>query len=534
MEKPKILVRGKEARRKIRKAINEVADTVRVTLGPGGRNALIDRDWRTPRITNDGVFIAGNISPDDEIEAIATHAFVQAARKTNEKVGDGTTTSIVLAQKIINDCFDRLDSNDTSLIEGGGNRENAMQMSRDIMSEAEKVIKEIKKVTRKTEGIDDLIDVATVSMESREHGKMVAEMVEKVGVHGFIDVTEGFHGKVETEIIEGMKIRGKTPAPFMITNPNRMLVEVEDVSVVVTNMRLDNPAELAGLTQPLHQRGVRKLVIFCENVTEEVMMDVYKAWQAGFKIFILKYPSLTTEEIEDVAVYCGGKFFNRHGGDTLHAVKPEDIGKVERVIADESDIMIVGGSGNAEERIKILKDQIHAEKDNRFKLKLKRRIASIASGIGVIRAGAASEVEAGYLKLKFEDAVNATQAALEEGVVEGGGLCLKKIAEKLPKSILTEALKAPYEQNKENNGGSLKIDKHIIDPAKVERLAVENACSVAGTMITTESVIADKRDRSEYDGLNKVASALIMDDEDKTWIRNKSNRKIGRDDDYEG
>lgn len=508
MDKTKVVVRGQEARTKILEGINEVADTVRLTLGPAGANVLVDRDWRSPRATNDGVFIASNIELDDEAQNLAAQTFVEVSKQTNDKVGDGTTTSMVIASEIINNTFAEVENSSGSLV--ASSKGNVMEKKREIHKVSNEVIAKLKEQSTPIESVDDLVKVATVSMESEAYGKVVGEMVHDIGPDGFVDVVEGHTGTVEADLVKGMKQRGKCPAPFMITNQNRKTIELEDFPVVVTDHRLDNVPLLTKAMHNLQKQGLNKALILCSFVTDDVLLALYKTIKSGFPLYIVKCPSLDSDELEDVAAYCDAKFISKEKGGKLTNMKLEDMGAIGRFICDDNgDIFIRDARGNGEERVQVLKDQIRVEKDDTFRKRIEHRIASLSSGVGVIRVSAPSDIETGYLKLKFEDAVNAAKAALEEGVVKGGGLALKEIAESMPHNILTTALLAPYNQIQENAGEELEIGEEIVDPTKVVRLALENACSVAGTMITTDAVVATKRDRTEYDGLVKATDTVL-------------------------
>ena len=504
----KVVLRGKEAREAIRKGVKEVYDTVRTTLGPGGRNALVSRDWRTPRITNDGVFIAKNIELDDECQELVAKSFVQAASETNEKAGDGTTTTMTLAGKLVNTCLDRIEKEYNEII--GSSSINLPELRRDILNSKENVLKQIDKATQKVETIEQLTDIATVSVEDSELGKIVADMVWEVGVDGFIDVKEGHRGVIETEIIKGLKVAGKFAAPGFINNPNRRQIEAEQVPVLCTNSHLESAAEFAEGINRLIQAGHKRIVVIAHNYKEEVLMTIAGALKGNNIILPLKAPSLTTEEWEDVCAVLDAKLVNKDKGDLFTQIDIDNLGQAERIVATEDDIVITGGKGNAEERAKTIKEALDVEKLPEFKNRMRRRIASLLSGVGIIRVGAKSEVEAGYLKLKLEDAQFACKAALTDGYVKGGGVCLKEVADSLKENdVLKPILHEPYRQIAENLGvESFDVPDNVIDPARVVKLAVDNACSVASTIITTDSIVADKKDKKDYDALIKIAESL--------------------------
>jgi len=488
---------GKEARDALRAGVNKVADVVRSTLGPSGRNVVIWRKNKKPQVTNDGVRIAQSIKLKDPTERLAADILVEAATRTNDIVGDGTTTSTVVAQRIINDGFDKVDSG-ASLVKS---TKNVMDVYREIEAAEREVVEELRKVAKPVKTREDIEKVAIASVENLPIGKAIAEMIEKVGKDGFITVEEGFSLETETDVISGMQFHGTYAAPFMVTNEKKEAV-FANASILVTNHEIDRPMALESLAAHLVQAKKRELVIFASKFSKEAVASFYATSQAGFHILAVKTPSLTEEQLEDVAVYVGAKFIDKTKDMELESVMPTDLGLAEKIIVNHDDTAIIGGKGEAravEERVALLKDHLKVEKHDVFKKKINQRIGSLSGGIGVIRVGALTEVERGYLKHKIEDAVNATKAALEEGVVKGGGVAFKEIADKLPDGhILKNALKAPYEQIQENAGGSLKVGPNVLDPVKVTRTALENACSVAKTLLTTECAIAEKDDEIEH------------------------------------
>lgn len=506
--KPTIEVVGKEARAFLLKAVNRVADKVKTTLGPGGRNALIQQDWRGQRITNDGVTIAKSIHPDNEIEKQAVDVFVETAHRTNEVAGDGTTTTVLLGQVIIREIAGNLESEVLYT-----DHENVMDTVRKINDAKKQVIAELDAMAKPVDTEAKLAQVASISLENEELGKKVANLVWQIGVDGYVNVEEGLNKEVETETIIGMRFDGKYLDDRLATNNHRQAI-YEQVPVLITNYKLtkDHLPAIQQIIEKLVKSGVKSFVLFAENYEREAREIILNTtFNTSFKILPVKSPSLTTPDFEDLAIYTGAKFIDKNQKMTLTNLTLDDFGQADRVVVDEDDTILTGGAGSekaVKERIKKIKEEIKAEKVEEFRRMMERRVANMASGVGIIRVGATTTAKQRYLKLKLEDAQFAAKAALAEGIVPGGGMALKKIAEKLPKNILTEALKAPYEQIQENAGGKLTIGKNIFDPVKVEKAAVEHACEVASMLLTTNTIIAEKKERPQYDGLSLIAHAL--------------------------
>ena len=509
--KPTKVKIGHEAVAALLAGMNAIYDPVSRTLGPEGRNALMYRTLnRGPRITNDGVTIADVIEPEDEFENLAAGAFKEAAKRTNEKAGDGTTATIVIGGKLITDIFAKLgDKNSMIRTKTAGGTSGPMAIRKEILAASEEVIAEIKKAAKKVKTIEDLERIATISVENEELGKVIAKMAWETGVDGFVDVVEGHKGEIETELIKGMRFPAKVGAKAFVNNKARYESVIEDSPVLVTNYKLDNAAQLGQVTR---QFNTTKLVIFAPQFSENVLIHLVAAFKQGFHCYPIAVPALRTEQFEDLAAYTGATFINKETGKKLQNTREADLGFAARLIVKDTDAkedaVLTGGKGDVAERLEMLKKQIVETKNELHKKDLERRIASMASAVGIIRVGGPSQAEILYLKHKIEDAVYASRGALEEGYVKGGGVCLKDIAEALPESALTAALKAPYEQIQENFGETLAIGKDVIDPAKSIRLAVEHAVSVAAHFVTVEIIIPEVRERDSYDGSKAVADAI--------------------------
>ena len=490
-----IVAIGKEAKDKLKKGIDTVADIIGATLGPAGRNCVLEYGDKTPRIVNDGMSIAQSILLEDEIENQGAQVLIDVAMKTSAMVGDGTTTSVILARAIINEAKKRLP--DKVL---GVNSANAMEVKREIEKACQEAVEQIKKASVSIKDKTDIEKVATIAMESEPIGKIIAETVNKVGKDGYIMVESGFKDKPEYEVINGMKFIGSYISDLLITDKSKREAVFNDVAVLSTNLDITSAPELDKMVKII-AGDLKKynFVIISPNfegtiITPSIIETTLKApmMKVPFRILGIKVPTLDNEQIEDIAVATGGVFISKESGKELSEVEAADFGLARKVITNEDDTIIIGGGGTKEEiaeRVKTLKENIKIEKTDHFQKVISQRIASLSSGVGLIKVGSKTDVERNYIRLKVQNAVNSARAAMEEGVVQGGGLTLKKIAETLPKSILTEPLKTPFKQIQENAGGNLEIGKDIIDPAKVQRVALENACSMAGLLITTESVV---------------------------------------------
>ena len=337
-------------------------------------------------------------------------------------------------------------------------------------------------------------------------------------IDNHIDVVEGYKGGIETETVRGMRFPSKIAHRAFINKPERFEMIAEDVAVFITNFKLDNPFEVVAL---LNNCKVPKIALFAPEFSAGVIKSLVETTKNGLFCYPVKSPALRTDQLEDLAVYTGATVIDKDTGKKLINVRAADLGFAERIIVKDTenkeDAVLLGGKGEKTkrgdgslvyERCKILKEQIKESRNELTTITLQKRIANLSSAVGVIRVGASTDKEGLYLKLKIDDGVYACKAALEEGYVEGGGLCLKKIAEKLPENVLTESLKAPYELIQKNCGG-IAIGKDVIDPAKVVKMEVEHAVSIASTMLMIDVSIAEKREISEAEGLELVARAVL-------------------------
>lgn len=517
---------GATARKKVRAGVNAVYNAVKLTLGPEGMNALLPRSFnRGPRLTNDGVTVSENIKPVDPHERLAADFFKEGSKKTNELVGDGTTTTCVIAGHLINKIFDELQHEEApsaSLIGAASRRKGVRAIRKDLKDAKDAVIALIKEKATKITTLEEMRRIALISIgkEDEETAYRIADMVWKIGrdeagnfIDNHIDVTEGYKGEIETEVIVGMRFPAKIAHRAFINKPERFEMVAEDVKILVTNLRLEDPFEIVNT---LNKLQVPKVAIFAPHFSAGVMNTFLESAKNGVFCFPVHTPALRTEQLEDLSAYTGAVIVDKDKNMKLINTTSLMLGHAEKITVKDVDVredaVLMGGFGEktdrTKERIEVLKQQVKEAKNELSRMQLEKRIANLQSAVGVIRVGASTNAELLYLKLKVEDGVFACKAALQEGYVKGGGLCLKEIGEELPETILTETLSAPYRQIQENAGGYLEIEDDVIDPARVVRLEIEHGVSVASSMITTGISIPEQREYSQYDGLDRVARAI--------------------------
>ena len=536
--KPTKTLTGAKARKAVIDGVNAIYEPTSKTLGPQGKNALLYRTYnRGPRITNDGYTVAGVQEPKNEFVRLAAQAFREACQRTNEKVGDGTTTTVVIAGELMNDVYKLLTEGQTNFTAKNSGTVGVMTLRKKILDTAELVKKEIKKTAKKVKSLKELERIATISVEDEELGKVIAKMAWDVGVDGFIDTVEGYKGEVETEVIKGMRFPAKVPAKAFVNNAARYEMVAQDCPVFVTNYALDNAAEVSKVFQGLN-KTTSKIIVIAPSFSENTLVNMVNASKQGYFFFPVAVPSLRTDQFEDVSVYCGATFIDKNKGKRLKNARPEDLGFLEKLIVKDSeakeDAIATGGAGTKvdghpmqkddpgfkdegeekplspiEERINTLKDQLKETRQDQFKKLLERRIGSMSSAIGIIRVGDSTDASALYRKLKIEDAVYACKAALRGGYVKGGGLALKEIAEKLPDDdILKPALIAPYEQIQASVDGGMEISEDVIDPAEAVYYEVEHATSVVANLATVEVITPEMEDPINGEGEHKIADAI--------------------------
>ena len=527
-----------EVRKELQEGVATVANAVRVTIGPRGRNVALDKSFGGPRITNDGVSIAKEIELKDKFKNMGAQIIKEVASKTNELAGDGTTTAMVLTHALVEEGFKR-----TSM------GANAVVVRKGIEKAAQDAVDELKKMAKSVKTQEDIVAVASISAESEELGKTIAETIDKVGKDGVVTVEESQTLGISSEVVEGLEFDKGYVSPYMVTNAEKMEAEAKDAKVLVTDKKISNIQEILPLLEKLAQSGRKELVIIADDVEGEALATfVVNKLRGTFSVLAIKAPGYGDRKKEllgDIATVLGAQVVTDELGMKLEDAGLEVLGEAEKIVATKDKTTIIGGKGkksSIQERIAQLKAQLE-NTDSKFdKEKLEERIAKLSGGVAVIRVGAATETEMKYLKDKIEDAVNATKAAIEEGIVPGGGTALVKVAEKLSQNkeaqekdefgvgyrILIAALRAPFKQivanagredaeviMKEmikagvNYGFDASSDEQepkivdmfkegIIDPVKVERVGIQNAASAAAVLLTTEAAVAeipeDKKD----------------------------------------
>ncbi|MBI5126559.1 MAG: chaperonin GroEL [Candidatus Taylorbacteria bacterium] len=534
----KKILYNEQARKALNRGVNVVADAVRVTIGPRGRNVVLDKGYGTPTITNDGVSIAKDITLADKFENMGAEIIKEVATKTNEIAGDGTTTATILMQAITNEGMKH-----TTL------GVNAMALKFGIESAAQYAVETLKSIAKPIKSDEEIKQVATISAESSEIGTIIAETIKKVGKDGVVTVEESQTVGVDSEVVGGIELDKGYISPYMVTNTDRMEAEYSDPAILLTDRKISSIKEILPLLEKLAQTGKKDLVIIAEDVDGDALPTfLVNKLRGGFNVLAVKAPGFgdrKKEILADIAVTVGATVITEDVGLKFDTVGLEVLGKARKVVATKDSTVIVGGKGKKSDidaRVSQLKGQKENLTSKYDKEQLEQRIAKLAGGVAVIRVGAATETEMKYLKLKIEDAVNATKAAIEEGIVAGGGVALVKVAAKLSEwltknkdtagvevkigyEILIKALEAPLKQIAMNAGkddGSVIVDKvkngkgnagydalkdemipdmiasGIVDPVKVTRSGVQNAASAAAILLTTEVAIADepKEDKS--------------------------------------
>lgn len=518
---------GEDAREAIHKGLKKAAHAVKVTLGPRGRNVVLDKGYGSPRITNDGVSIAKEISFKDKFENMGAEIVKEVANKTNDGAGDGTTTTVVLLEAMIDEGLERV-------VKGG----NAMAIRSGMEAARDAAVAELKKMAKPVSGKSDVKQVAAISAESEELGTIIAETVEKVGSSGVVTVEESQGMDLSSEVVEGLQIDKGYVSAYMVTNPERMEAEMKDAAILLTDKKIGNVQEILPLLEKIAQAGKKELVIIADDVEGEALTTlIVNKLRGTFNVLAVKAPGYgdrKKEMLADIAAVTGGQVISAETGLTFENATLSMLGKAARVIATKDTTVFVGGKGKKAD-IAARVDQLKAIAENtssKFdKEKLEERIAKLTGGVAVIRVGAATETEMKYLKDKIDDAVKATKAAMEEGIVAGGGTALAKVSKKLAGTagkmsadetvgyeIVVRSLEQPLRQIALNCGkddasvivskvqaGKATagydavadevvedmLEKGIIDPVKVTRKAVENAVSAAAILLTTEAAVAD-------------------------------------------
>lgn len=477
----KIIKLNNEAREKLIAGVNKVCDAVKLTLGPSGYNAILGREFRQPTITNDGVSIAKDIELEDEIENLGAEVIKSISLNTDRGAGDGTTTSMVLAQEIIRSGFKLLDSSNLA-------QKPAMQVKRDIDTEKELVIAQLKELATPVESKDDIFNIAFTSLEDEKLAHILTTLVSAIGNDGLVTVEDGEFYETESRIEKGIEIPEGLVSPYLGDNNGK--AESEHVSVLVTNYSISSLQQIAQFASPLAQEGKLDLVVFAPDFTGDVVSDlIMNKLDNNFRVIAVKCDN--EENLRDVALLTGTTVIDKNLQKPLTEYTHTELGTADKVASEKDKTVIIASGANATERIAELRKKLETAREAE-KADIRKRIAGFDKGVGIIKVGAASEEEREYIRLKLEDGINAVKSAMELGMVPGGGMAFKMIADISPNSILTSALLAPYKQIQENAGQTLEIPTEIIDPVKTLIKALENACSAAGVLLTAGIAIANK------------------------------------------
>ncbi len=518
---------SEDARKAIARGVALAARTVKVTLGPKGRNVVIEKSYGGPRITNDGVSIAKEITLKDRFENMGAEIVKEVASKTNDTAGDGTTTSVVLLEALVEEGLQRV-------MKGA----SAMMIRSGMEKAKVAALAELKKMAKSVSSKAEVKQVASISAESEVLGSIIAEAVEKVGASGVVTVEESQGMELSYDIVEGLQIDKGYVSPYMVTNPERMEAEMKDALILITDKKIGNVQEILPLLEKVVQSGKKELVIIADDVEGDALSTfIVNKLRGTFSVLAVKSPGYGDRKkdmLADIATVVGGQVISNEIGMTFENATLSMLGKATRVVATKDATTIVGGKGKKGDitaRIAQLKAQME-NSDSKFdKEKFEERIAKLSGGVAVISVGAATETEMRYLKDKIDDAVKATKASIEEGIVPGGGTALAKVAKKLSAQegkmsadekigydIVVRALEMPLAQiainagkddasvivakvqsGKTNAGYDALADeivddmlaKGIVDPVKMPRMALENAVSAAAMLLTTEAAIAD-------------------------------------------
>ena len=518
---------SEDARKLLKSGIDKVADAVKITIGPRGRNVVLDKGYGGPTITNDGVSIAKEITLKDKFENMGAEIVKEVASKTNEVAGDGTTTSVILMQALVAEGMKH-----TSM------GVNAMALRAGIEEASAIVVSALKKMAKPIKNKEEIKQIATISAESDELGNIIAETIGKVGKDGVVTVEESQSFGVESEVVEGLEFDKGYVSPYMVTDAERMEAVMKDAPVLITDKKISSIKDILPLLEKIAGSGRKDLVIIAEDVDGEALTTfVLNKIRGAFNILAVKAPGYGDKKkdmLQDIAIVLGAKVVSEELGLKLDTVEMDVLGHASKIIATKDSTVIVGGKGKKSEietRVNQIKKQRENTDSKYDKEKLDERIAKLSGGVAVIKVGAATETEMKYLKLKIEDAVNATKAAIAEGIVAGGGCALIKASSELLKmkksssierglafDIVLKALEAPLKQIAINAGkddGAVIVDKiksgafdgydakedkmvedmfkaGIIDPVKVTRTALENASSASATLLTTEAIITEE------------------------------------------
>ena len=522
----KLIMRGDEARKALQAGVDALADTVKITLGPKGRNVVLDKKYGAPLITNDGVSIAKEVELPDPFENMGAQLVKEVSTKTNDVAGDGTTTATLLAQAMIHEGLKNLAAG-----------ANPIVVKKGMAKAVEAAVAEVKKQAKKVDGSNDIARVGAVSSGDEEIGKLIADAMEKVSADGVITIEESKTAETYSEVVEGMQFDRGYITPYMVTDTEKMEAVIDDAYILITDKKISVISDILPILELLVQSG-KKLVIIAEDVEGEALNTlIVNRLRGTLNVVCVKAPGFgdrRKEMLQDIAILTGGTVVSEEVGLELKNTTLDMLGRARQVKVTKENTTIVDGAGDAtaiKDRVGQIRNQIAVTTSDYDKEKLQERLAKLAGGVAVIKVGAATETEMKEKKLRIEDALNATRAAVEEGVVAGGGTIFVNVIpaveallntvegdEKTGVQIIAKALEAPIRQIAANAGldGSVILEKvrasgkngygfdaykeeycdmvsaGIIDPAKVTRSALENAASVSAMVLTTESLVADK------------------------------------------
>lgn len=516
---------GDDARKALEAGVDALANTVKITLGPKGRNIVLDRPYGSPLVTNDGVTIAKDIVLSDPFENMGAQIIREVATKTNDVAGDGTTTASVLAQAIVKEGLKN--------VAAGA---NPMVLKRGIMKATEVAVEELKKISKEVEDKTAIAQVASISASDEKIGQLISDAMEKVGKDGVITIEEGKAMTTELNVVEGMQFDRGYVSPYLVTNTDKMYAELDNPVILITDKKISNIQEILPLLEQVLKNGLKLLIISDDIEGEALTTIIVNKLKGVFNVVAVKAPGFGDRRkayLEDIAILTGGTYISSDLGYELKDVTLDMLGRAKSVRIDKDNTTIVGGYGSQENiaaRVASIRAQIAESTSEYDKEKLQERVAKLAGGVAVIGVGAATEVEMKEKKLRIEDALNATRAAVEEGIVAGGGTALLSIIPAVKKAcaklegdeatgakIVLRALEAPVRQIAANagiDGGIVAntimsakkanygydaqkevycdmVKAGILDPTKVTRSALQNAASVASTLLTTESLVTD-------------------------------------------
>lgn len=516
---------GDDARKALEAGVDALANTVKITLGPKGRNVVLDRPYGAPLITNDGVTIAKDVVLADPFENMGAQIIREVATKTNDVAGDGTTTASVLAQAIVKEGLKN--------VAAGA---NPMVLKRGIMYATEQAVEELKKISKDVEDKTAIAQVASISASDEKIGQLISDAMEKVGKDGVITIEEGKQMTTELNVVEGMQFDRGYVSPYLVTNTDKMSAELDNPVILITDKKISNIQEILPLLEQVLKNGLKLLIISDDIEGEALTTIIVNKLKGVFNVVAVKAPGFGDRRkayLEDIAILTGGTYISSDLGYELKDVTLDMLGRAKSVRVDKDNTTIVGGFGRQEDiaaRVASIRAQIAESTSDYDKEKLEERVAKLAGGVAVIGVGAATEVEMKEKKLRIEDALNATRAAVEEGIVAGGGTALLSVIPAVKKAcaklegdeatgakIVIRALEAPVRQivanagidggivantiissKKANYGFDAQREVYcdmvkagILDPTKVTRSALQNAASVASTLLTTESLVTD-------------------------------------------